>query len=94
MSACLIPTGFVGAGAPQAERASSARAVAHSVTRMVQKAGRQNGGHVDRRVGQAVADGRPGSASMDGGKILLRTTTPAYWGRACAKSGVEWTRPE
>ena len=32
---------------------------------MVQKAGRQNGGHVDRRVGQAVADGRNGGTGVE-----------------------------
>ena len=32
---------------------------------VVQKAGRQNGGHVDRRVGQAVADGRNGGTGVE-----------------------------
>ena len=32
---------------------------------MVQKAGRQNGGHVDRRVGQAVADERTGGTGVE-----------------------------
>ena len=32
---------------------------------VVQKAGRQNGGHVDRRVGQAVADERNGGIGVE-----------------------------